>query len=904
MLGNLHRHGRLWKHRAKILGVSLVAFALSFGIPTAFANTGSGQSSTSPPPVFDNWQAWQQYMSQNPASGPGCFSANYPNPQWQSTPCGGTTSGEEMPAQAPEGSTVGNINDYIAAPSTGALIGEATGSFPSVSGVTSETDVCAGPPPFCTTGGKGADAFSLQINSQLGFPVTFHGNSTTGWEQFVYSDEPSGFQGVWIEFWLFGYSNAYLGGGSCSGLPVPSGASGTWYGPLGSTGDCYFNSNATPAVSGGVPASALSTLTFSGIANDGGNDVAELCVTGGTCYSNSQPASFLNLYQVWNNAEFNVFGFIDGSRAEFNTGSSITVQNSLLDQYGNSIVPASPCPNNGSTGETNNLNLLGCSASSTGITFTESSFDYSIAATPSDATVLAGERASYSVTLTTLTGPASPVTLSISGTPYGAGSFFTTNPVTPTTSGVTVTLNVDTSSSGGLGDYALSIQGADGALTHSTPAALHVYDYFVDVSPSDSTVLRGDSVTYSVTLSLATGSTVTGVPPIALTTSYLPSDSTQNSLGSVTPTTSGATTSLTVGTAPGPGGSLGDFPFYVVGTGPSGGIRSGAAALHIYDFGLAVSPTDDTVLRGSSASYSVTLTLASGSSTIGVPSVALSASGLPSDSTPGFAPSGVTPTLGGASAVLTVNTGAPPTGTLGGSTFTVTGTAPSGGTRSGGGGLHIYDFSVTAAVSPASSAYACAELPAPCLYVLSTGSNSYSVNINLTPGSTALGLPTIGLAVSGLPSGATGIFTPASGTSSFGSTLTITASGAAPGTYMLTISGADSRSPEGGTRAVQASLVVVTPQQAIQLVSNQVSQFQTGGVLNKGRANSLNVKLSAAVNSLNTMPSDKTAACNQLSAFVNEVNAYVTAGILTPAQADLLLGGPLGINAIVATLAC
>ena len=38
--------------------------------------------------------------------------------------------------------------------------------------------------------------------------------------------------------------------------------------------------------------------------------------------------------------------------------------------------------------------------------------------------------------------------------------------------------------------------------------------------------------------------------------------------------------------------------------------------------------------------------------------------------------------------------------------------------------------------------------------------------------------------------------------------------------------------------------------------------------------------------------------------FDNEVNAYVSAGKLTQAQADTLLGGPLGILAIMAAVPC
>ncbi len=82
-----------------------------------------------------------------------------------------------------------------------------------------------------------------------------------------------------------------------------------------------------------------------------------------------------------------------------------------------------------------------------------------------------------------------------------------------------------------------------------------------------------------------------------------------------------------------------------------------------------------------------------------------------------------------------------------------------------------------------------------------------------------------------------------------------------------------------------------------------VQGLKAAGVLNGGQANSLIVKLTHAIDSLNSKP-DQPTACNQLQAFVNEVHAYVSAGILSPAQADMLLGPPLGVLAIMAALPC
>ncbi len=100
-----------------------------------------------------------------------------------------------------------------------------------------------------------------------------------------------------------------------------------------------------------------------------------------------------------------------------------------------------------------------------------------------------------------------------------------------------------------------------------------------------------------------------------------------------------------------------------------------------------------------------------------------------------------------------------------------------------------------------------------------------------------------------------------------------------------------------------SSLNVLTASLALQLVITDVGNLQSNGVLNQGQANSLVVKLRHAIDNLDHSQHKRTA-CNQLSAFVHEVDAHVSAGILTPAQADTLLGGPLGVPAIMAAIPC
>lgn len=228
---------------------------------------------------------------------------------------------------------------------------------------------------------------------------------------------------------------------------------------------------------------------------------------------------------------------------------------------------------------------------------------------------------------------------------------------------------------------------------------------------------------------------------------------------------------------------------------------------------------------------------------------------------------------------------------LGSTTYAVTVTDSEGAvSNTASTVVRVYDFTV--AGTPTSQ------------QVLTTGSNTYAITEALVAGSTLTGLPTIGLSLSGLPSGATASFSPSSGSAGgFTSTLTITTANAPPGTYPLTLTGTDSRASIGGSRSASLSLTILTPAQAIPDVIDTLEGLETAGVLNHGQANSFIVKLNHAIDSLDSKPSQPTA-CNQLQAFVNEVNAYVSAGKLTQAQADTLLGGPLGILAIMAAIPC
>lgn len=302
--------------------------------------------------------SWRESMAHVATPSEGCFEATYPSVIWHQSVCH-----EVTPRVAPvprfklfnqgAAQTAGNGNDYTI--QTASLITQAVGSFPSVTGVTSESGV--GVAAYGGGGILGANEYSLQINSSFDDTTSAcksHSGCTV-WQQFVYAPdyEVQGSAAVFMQYWLIGY-----GGTTC-----PSG-----FGSDGE-GDCYKNSAAATAPD--VAATALGNVKLTGTVTAGGNDTV-VFTNGTTAYSSSGKDSVLYLAQVWKVGEFNVVGNAGGSEAKFNTGSSITVKLAVTD--GSTAVP-SCVANSGSTGESNNLNLGSCTAaggSTPYIQFTES----------------------------------------------------------------------------------------------------------------------------------------------------------------------------------------------------------------------------------------------------------------------------------------------------------------------------------------------------------------------------------------------------------------------------------------------------------------------------------------------------------------------------------------------------
>jgi hypothetical protein len=267
------------------------------------------------------------------ALGQSCFHASYPSTIWSKVDCTEAPNRPYTPRHPALAETVGNGNDYAAEVTP--LMTKSVGTFPTVTGVTRESD-------------GAANTYSIQLNSNFMTTAACKGISgCLSWEQFVYS---SGEQAAFMQYWLIGY-------GSC-----PSGWNA--YSP-----DCYKNSAAVKVPKEVI--TQLKNLKLSGAAVANSNDTL-VFTTATEAYSTTGKDSVVDLATDWHASEFNIIGDGGGSEAVFNKGSSVTVKITVTD--GSTTAPRCVA-DDGTTGETNNLTLKTCTAaggSTPSIQFVES----------------------------------------------------------------------------------------------------------------------------------------------------------------------------------------------------------------------------------------------------------------------------------------------------------------------------------------------------------------------------------------------------------------------------------------------------------------------------------------------------------------------------------------------------
>jgi hypothetical protein len=307
----------------------LAAGCSNSGAPNVPQVAGSAAHFQGPNPNITRLQSWRAAIAHAPTPGKGCYTAAYPLTTWTKVACVAAPNRPYIPRSGGGGLTVGDGNDYAAVTST--LTSNAVGSFPKVKHLRSETD--DGSP----------NVYSIQLNSNFisgdqACAGAFNPAQCLGWLQFVYSSSE---RAAFMQYWLIRYT-----GGS---VHCPGGWNSY-------SNDCYKNSSAVSVPQEVV--TQLPQMNLSGNAVNGGLDTL-VYMDGTNAYSTTGQDSVMYLSDGWTGTEFNIIGDGGGSQADFNAGAALTVEIDLTD--GTTDVPTCQA-HDGTTGETNNLNLKTCKA--------------------------------------------------------------------------------------------------------------------------------------------------------------------------------------------------------------------------------------------------------------------------------------------------------------------------------------------------------------------------------------------------------------------------------------------------------------------------------------------------------------------------------------------------------------
>ncbi len=348
----------------KVLGAVTIATLLSMPVTTAAqaqAPTSGkpAEAGKTEQPTAAELEEWRKALRATPRPN-GCFAANYPERTWHQIPCNPPTPTKAyLPRQTrtTRVDQVGGNGVDFAATVTG-NISQATGSFPTATGITASTN-----------------SYSLQLNTNYFSSPTACTGSTplpanTGlnqcagtccaWQQFVYN----GGGGGNIQYWLINYGPA---GTLCPTPRHASCAAGSVYSDgwcpflIGTTGNapavqCAINMSG-PAPANSAPLTQLGQLTLGGTTAASGMSGSEDSISftvAGSMTGGTGNNYFSELSTNWTAAEFNVFGTGNNAQVTFNTGSTVTVQTAVTS--GSQAGPG--CLLTSYTGESSNLTLV------------------------------------------------------------------------------------------------------------------------------------------------------------------------------------------------------------------------------------------------------------------------------------------------------------------------------------------------------------------------------------------------------------------------------------------------------------------------------------------------------------------------------------------------------------------
>jgi hypothetical protein len=340
------------------LAISLLSIA---GLPSMLA-AQSSDSATDNAEVQAR-QAWRETMHHVSTYDTGCFHASYPSTQWEKVECGDAPAYRsalpKLRGNKQTETVAGNWFDYVAQAPSGHLLSSALGSFPTVTGVTSEKTVNVEFNGGFSSGETGPNEYTLQVNTNFANTAACDGYTYCfAWQQYVVST--GGPTEVFIEYWLINYGVHDGNKNICPNGFEDIGQSFLF----GGQGDmCVQNTPSTTVYKNGpIPITQLATLQLSGSAQANGTDRATATYNG-EAYAATVKDSFTDIASGWTQAEFNVLGDGGGARSDFNAGSSVTVKIALTDASTAKPTCVPPAKEEGTTGETNNLTpRMGCTA--------------------------------------------------------------------------------------------------------------------------------------------------------------------------------------------------------------------------------------------------------------------------------------------------------------------------------------------------------------------------------------------------------------------------------------------------------------------------------------------------------------------------------------------------------------
>jgi len=176
------------KHALYYAGAAALCAAM---LTSASAQTAPPTLTAPPTQTVPTREEWRAAMDALPTPQEGCFAATYPNVEWRQTVCVTAPQRPYPPALGSSTDLVGDGNDVSGYINT--HITSAIGSFPTVTGVTSEEGYVGGEPPLV------ANTCSLQLNTQFFSTKACNGEADCeGWQQFVYSSS----EGVaFMQYW-------------------------------------------------------------------------------------------------------------------------------------------------------------------------------------------------------------------------------------------------------------------------------------------------------------------------------------------------------------------------------------------------------------------------------------------------------------------------------------------------------------------------------------------------------------------------------------------------------------------------------------------------------------------------------------------------------------------------------